>query len=229
MRGTTHLPSGVSVMRGRALLQEEVYGIRASRLRLVGGASPCGGVSPIVVVASSHPEIVAGRLQTQADLMVAWLGRRLAHTSVSLHVTVCKRHRDRVGIVLNRLIQLPSLILLSCCWLRHVWNNCCHIKWRNALLGVNHFWGTYFQGRRCLTSARTFFLLSANSRIISMGWNNSIFRVWKNLGKLLNGRVENSLLIIVIHNVNRVQSLEITNTNRVLINAVRSRDLLVHF
>jgi hypothetical protein len=104
MRGAAHLPSGVCVMRRRALLQEEIYG---SGARLVGRAPTRIRISAIVIV--SRPEIIAWRLQTQANLL--GVGGRLAHTRMAFDIAIGQRHRDRVGIVLHGLIQLATLIL----------------------------------------------------------------------------------------------------------------------
>lgn len=74
-------------------------------------------------------EIVAWSLQAQTPMLGLPLGLRLAHACVSLDVAISNRHRYRIGIVLHRLIQLPTTReYLGCSRRWHYWDYRSHIQ-----------------------------------------------------------------------------------------------------
>ena len=203
MSWATHLPCSVSMNCAscRALLKKEIYSCWPTCWSLMLGT----GHTAVFSIRCTWPEIIAWCLQAKVNL-----GLWLTNARMTFNIRVCERHRNGIWVVLHSLIKLllPWLIpryLLSLCTLRHV--PCNHplshvvtrpcpalfraysLRWAN--LKLRRVFGT--------TSPRALFLLLSTYR--RSHWGYGALGVRKNLGELLNGRVENSLLVVIVEQV----------------------------
>ncbi len=93
---------------------------------------------------------------------------------------------------------------------------------------MNNFWRANLKSGWSFSSSWTFFLMSTHAWLVSVSRYDRIFRVRKDLGELLDRRVENSLLVIVVYQVYWIKSLKVPSPNHTLINTIRPGYFLIH-
>ena len=225
-----HLASGIGMYCTgcRALLKKEIYG--------------CWSASWSLMLGTRHTAIFSIR----CSKFIAWclqakinLGLWLAYTRMTFDVRVCEGYRNGIRIILHGLIKLllPRLIsrdLLSLSTLGHVSTSdhtLGHVKTRasstSTLFRAHSLgWVNLKLGGVFGASPWAFLLLLGTDRRSDR--SNGALGVWKDLGKLLDGWVENSLLVVVVQQVYWLQGRKVSSSQDTLVYTAWSRRFLVH-